>query len=287
VAACAGLLSALLAATDTVTAAAAASPTWRPAMRANPPAARAAAYPRRITRARWLSRVTVTEYYPTPERFFVGRKVRAPGIPGRHRIDWLYSARGVTMEGDGVGLDGRRYHVDSLGRGGWVDRYGRPAPIGGARPVFWRAGGYHRNARGTLTFPLDGGGWFNGVGRRYVPLPGVSFATGPSLPLRYYRSLAVDPRVIPMGSRVYIPYYRNIGGGWFTAQDTGGAIGGAHVDVFRPPPATLDDEGRYLTNQRIYVIPPGQRAGSGAPSTSSHPAGPGASGTTTGGTPSG
>jgi 3D (Asp-Asp-Asp) domain-containing protein len=80
------------------------------------------------------------------------------------------------------------------------------------------------------------GGWFSGTGRRYVPLPGVTFAPGPAQPLRYYQSLAVDPTVIPLGSRVYVPAYRQDGhGGWFIAQDTGGAITGRHVDVYRKP----------------------------------------------------
>lgn len=225
----------------------------RPALRSRATAAVAA--PRRIMRPTWLRGVTVTEYFPVPERWFRGRRVGAAGLPGRHRIDWLFSARGLTMEGDGIGLDGRRYHVDNVGAGGWVDPLGRPASLGGAQSVFWRAGGFWRNVRRQLTFPLEAGGWSHGVGLRYVPLPGVSFGLGPSLPLRYYRSLAVDPRLIAMGSRVYIPAYRR----WFTAQDTGGAIGGAHVDVFRPPPSSPDG-GQYLTNQRIYVVPPGQRA---------------------------
>jgi hypothetical protein len=230
------------------------------------PAARAALAPRGATAAKsqkvrkptWLRNVAITEYYPVPESFFVGKKVRAPGLAGVHRIDWLYSARGLTMEGDGVGLDGRRYHVNATGHGGWVDKLGRASCIGCSGGVYWRAGGFWRNSAKRLTFPLDGGGWFNGLGRKYVPLPGVSFGSGPSLDLTYYASLAVDPAVIPLGSRVYIPYYKQhgLGTGWFRAQDTGGAIGGKHVDVFRSPPASLDDGSRSLSGQRIYVIPP-------------------------------
>ena len=56
----------------------------------------------------------------------------------------------------------------------------------------------------------------------------------PRLPLHFYGSIAVDPRVIPLGSRVYVPAYRGDGqGGWFIAQDTGGAINGRHIDVYR------------------------------------------------------
>src|SRR5260370_1067414 len=62
-------------------------------------------------------------------------------------------------------------------------------------PPFWRAGGYWKNRSGAVTFPLHRGGWFNGRGRRYVPLNGVTFAHGPSLPLHFYQSIAVDPSV--------------------------------------------------------------------------------------------
>ena len=207
-----------------------------------------------ISRPMWISGATVTEYYPVPESWFDGALVRAPGLAGRHRVDWLYSARGVTMEGDGIGLDGRRYHVARTGRGGWVDRRGRRSCVGCGRGVFWRAGGFWRNAAGTLTYPLAGGGWFAGFGERYVPLRGVRFARGPSRRLRYYQSVAVDPRVIPLGSRVYIPAYRSISGGWFTAADTGGAIRGRHLDVYRTPPP--NGRGRHLSRQRVYVSPP-------------------------------
>ena len=208
----------------------------------------------------WLPGVTITEYWPAPESWFVGGLVSAPGLSGRHRIDWLYSAMGVSMEGDGIGLDGRRYHIDSLGDGGWVTRSGFPtSPSSGwsAGPPYWRAGGYWRNRGGGVTFPLQRGGWSHGIGRRYIPLHGVTFASGPSLPLSYYQSIAVDPSVIPLGSRVYIPAYRNDGhGGWFVAQDTGGAIGGRHVDVYRTPPRNRSDDGQYLTGQRVFVIRP-------------------------------
>jgi hypothetical protein len=208
----------------------------------------------------WLRGVTITEYWPAPESWFVGRLATAPGLAGKHRIDWLYSASGVSMEGEGVGLDGQIYHIDSLGDGGWVTAAGRgtsPSDGWAGGSPFWRAGGYWRNRVGGVTFPLAAGGWSAGVGRNYVPLSGVSFAPGPSLPLRFYQSIAVDPKVIPLGSRVYVPAYKNDGhGGWFIAQDTGGAINGRHIDVYRSPPASRDDPGGYLVKQRIYVIKP-------------------------------
>lgn len=209
----------------------------------------------------WLTGVVITEYYPAPERWFVGRRVSAPGLSGTYAVDWLYSAQGVVMEGDGVDRQGRRVHVSDLGTAGWVNGAGRPtlATCLGqwtAGPPVWLSGGW-RNQDGAVTFPLASGGWSGGRGVRALPYGGVVFSPGPSLPLRYYHSIAVDPRLIPLGSRVYIPAYRGLGGGWFLAQDTGGAIKGRHVDVYRPPPSNPADLGRYLTGQRIFVIPPG------------------------------
>ncbi len=185
----------------------------------------------------WLGSVEITEYWPAPESWFRGALVKTPGLPSRHRIDWLYSAEGLSMEGEGIGLDGRMYHIDALGSGGWVTvgGVGTDASSGwSAGAPYWRAGGYWRNRSGGVTFPLATGGWSAGKGRRYVSLPGVSFAAGGATALRYYQSIAVDPSVIPLGSRVYVPAYRHDGhGGWFVAQDTGGAINGHHIDVYR------------------------------------------------------
>src|SRR5690242_20127315 len=63
----------------------------------------------RITSPRWVSHAVVTEYYPIREAWFRGKLVRAPGLPGRHRVDWLYGPRGLAMNGEGLGADGRFY----------------------------------------------------------------------------------------------------------------------------------------------------------------------------------
>jgi 3D (Asp-Asp-Asp) domain-containing protein len=209
--------------------------------------------------------MTITEYWPAPESWFVGRPVQAPGLAGAHRVDWLYSALGISMQGEGLGLDGRMYHLELAGAGGWVTTAGNPtSPSSGwaAGPPYWRAGAFWRNDSGAVTFPLASGGWSDGSGVSYVPLEGVRFARGPALPLRFWQSLAVDPAVIPLGSRVYIPAYRHDGhGGWFVAQDTGGAIGGRRVDVYRRPPGAPTLSGRYLTRQRVFVIRPRSHGG--------------------------
>jgi 3D (Asp-Asp-Asp) domain-containing protein len=224
-----------------------------------------------ISRPQWLGGVTITEYYPAPERWFVGRRIHAPGLPGTYAADWLYSARGLAMEGDGVDRFGRRTHIAQLGSTGWVNGAGKPTvPVCLGKwsngPPVWLIGGW-RNVRGATTFPLASGGWADGRGVRVLPYGGVTFALGPSLPLHYYHSIAVDPRLIPLGSRVYVPAYRHLGGGWFVAQDTGGAIKGRHIDVYRPAPASPSDLGRYMTGQRIYVIPAESSSGGvGGPS---------------------
>jgi 3D domain-containing protein len=191
---------------------------------------------RRIERPRWLGGTLVTEYYPVPERWFAGRRVRAPGIPGRHRVDWLYSARGLPMEGEGIGLDGRVYH--------YAGPYGLP----------WL------DAAGRRTRPCADGSWTRGRPAWLDRSAGrVRFAPGRSRPLAYWRSVAVDPRLIPLGSRIFVPAYCSLPGrGWLVARDTGGAIIGRHLDVFRPPPASPAGA-RSLRAQRVLVVPPGTR----------------------------
>jgi 3D (Asp-Asp-Asp) domain-containing protein len=164
------------------------------------------------------------------------------------------------MEGDGLDRGGRLVQIAELGSTGWVNAAGRPTvPVCLGKwthgfPV-WLRGGW-RNGSGAVTFPLAGGGWSNGRGVRTLPYGGVTFAPA-HLSLRYYHSIAVDPRLIPEGSRVFIPAYRHINGGWFVAEDVGGAIKGRHIDVYRPPPDNPSNLGRYLTRQRVLVIPPG------------------------------
>ncbi len=52
------------------------------------------------------------------------------------------------------------------------------------------------------------------------------------------KSIAVDPRLIPLGSIVYIPQAENVSingqtlGGVFHAHDIGSAIKGKHIDIF-------------------------------------------------------
>jgi hypothetical protein len=78
--------------------------------------------------------------------------------------------------------------------------------------------------------------------------------------VRYWESAAVDPSVIPMGSRLFVPAYCDAPTkGWMYAEDVGGAIIGRHIDVFRPPPRARFGLDPALRDQRVFVFPPGAR----------------------------
>lgn len=61
------------------------------------------------------------------------------------------------------------------------------------------------------------------------------------------RTIAVDPKVVPLGSQVYIEGY-----GWRTAEDIGGAVDGNHIDIA----VTTHDEANRLgnTNGDVWVL---------------------------------
>lgn len=71
--------------------------------------------------------------------------------------------------------------------------------------------------------------------------PGLSSRTATGTKLRY-GVIAVDPTVIPLGTRVFIPGY-----GEATAEDTGGSIHGDHIDV------AFDTHREALAFGRQYV----------------------------------
>lgn len=62
-----------------------------------------------------------------------------------------------------------------------------------------------------------------------------------------YSTIAVDPRVIPLGTRVYVDGY-----GFAIAEDTGGAIKGNTIDVFLDTPAEAHNWGVKYVN--VYIL---------------------------------
>ena len=55
---------------------------------------------------------------------------------------------------------------------------------------------------------------------------GIAYDGTPAVP---YKTIAVDPKVIPLQSQVYVPQF-----GWLRANDTGNAIKGAIIDIAMP-----------------------------------------------------
>ncbi len=228
-------------------------------------------------KAGWHAGFAITEYYPAPEAWANGKRVEIPGAGGASgRIDWLYGSDGIVMEGDGVSVDGHRFHISGLGSQGWVQSNGKPTSsesgFSQGRP-FWRDVGW-RTKRGHVTYPLPGSNnWSAGLPRprgpgsasRPLSFDGITFAPGPSRPLNYWRSVAVDPGVIPLGSKVYVPAYESMpGGGCFRADDTGSAINGKHLDVYRPPPSSPGGA-NSISGVEIYFVPAGTKIPKDAP----------------------
>lgn len=78
----------------------------------------------------------------------------------------------------------------------------------------------------------------------YGPSAGSFTATGH----RVARGIvAVDPRVIPLGSRVYVDGY-----GHARALDVGGAIKGNRIDVFFPSEADCRRWG--VRSVKVYIL---------------------------------
>jgi hypothetical protein len=136
----------------------------------------------------------LTAYNVCDETDFRGGKVIGNGLEEPHRDDFLYSALGVCMEGTGL-ADNNRYIAYASGGGGW-----------------------HLNARGHPDRINDP----SFVQFRYVTAPQGAYA-----PILAGKSIAVDHTVIPPGAIVAID-----GLGERSADDTGGAIKGDHIDVF-------------------------------------------------------
>ncbi|OHW61447.1 cell wall-binding protein YocH precursor [Andreesenia angusta] len=62
--------------------------------------------------------------------------------------------------------------------------------------------------------------------------------------------VAVDPRVIPLGSRVYIEYMDGTPWGYGIAEDTGGAIKGNKIDIYMQS-GTMEFGRRSM---RVYIV---------------------------------
>ena len=65
-------------------------------------------------------------------------------------------------------------------------------------------------------------------------------------PLIEGRTIAVDKKVIPLGTEVYIK-----GFGWYVAEDVGGGIKGNHIDIYLEDHGRVDEMG--VQSAEVYV----------------------------------
>lgn len=65
-------------------------------------------------------------------------------------------------------------------------------------------------------------------------------------------AVAVDPRVIPLGTRLLIEGYDGI---VFTAEDTGGGVRGNWVDIYRT--SYWDAVAQGMEYLRVWIVPQG------------------------------
>ncbi len=218
----------------------------------------------------------ITYYWFAPESWFTAKKLVAPGLTVAYREDFLYSARGIAMQGTGTGDDAVMLHWRS-GNGPWVNKDGaetRTAASGFtngspyARPggcVWWAIDAAGVPIPATTdnkrpTFPSDDGTWQNPpanpagysiVCNRAAVAAGQpddpnfraypdTFGIGIGAAVTPWRSIATDRSVIPKGTSIYIEALKDTPSkGCFSADDTGGAIIGKHIDVLIPPDKTL------------------------------------------------
>lgn len=84
-----------------------------------------------------------------------------------------------------------------------------------------------------------------------------------------WKTIAVDPKVIPLLSKVNIDIYKNKG--TFTANDTGGAIKGKHIDVFVGP-VTIKEAYSLGTKRSNVTLSTGASTPAAKPPTATTPA---------------
>jgi 3D (Asp-Asp-Asp) domain-containing protein len=182
---------------------------------------------------RSLGNFRVTFYFVAEERADGGWPLYAPACQEILAFTSREFHHQISLEGTGRLLDGRLLNFS--------ERCGcAHAGHGGSRICY--------EVVDPGTFPWGKGGKLSGR----------------DLPLRPFRSLAVDPALIPLGTVLYVPAWR--GGNWpdgtprdgcFRAEDSGAAVRGRHVDVFAGRPDWAELLGRNEPERlRVFADSP-------------------------------
>jgi len=119
----------------------------------------------------------------------------------------------------------------------------KPRP-GSSKPVITVAGEdapavYSRKLHVVAT-------WYN-LDHGAFPPDSPHYGTTASGARAGWGTCAVDPSVIPLGTRFYVPGY-----GWCTALDTGPGVRGNHIDIFFPN--EVGDPGWGVQYLDIYIV---------------------------------
>lgn len=147
-----------------------------------------------LKEAWYESKFLITGYNICLESDFTGQLVSGIGLDKKHIDGFLFSARGVPMQGTGKTTDGDFVHLKSMTCG-------------------WHLNAAQNRDRVSNT--------------ECVSFEQVTAARGAYNPISEDHSIAVDPRIIPKRSRVEIA-----GVGKRSADDTGSAIINYHIDNF-------------------------------------------------------
>lgn len=103
---------------------------------------------------------------------------------------------------------------------------------------------------GDKNYYYDKSGNLLGTGKKYIS--NASAYTGDTITATgdtpRWGTIAVDPKVIPLGSKVYVPYFDKV----FIANDTGGIIRGTMIDIFMKSASNMNNFGRR--NLEIIVL---------------------------------
>nr|WP_325048970.1 ubiquitin-like domain-containing protein [Peribacillus saganii] len=133
----------------------------------------------------------------------------------------LLSEKTVRAKKDKVIAVGSKQLIAQVSRGG----SDKESPSGSGREFYVSSTAYTANCNGCSG----------------VTATGLNLRSNPGA-----KVIAVDPRVIPLGSKVYVEGY-----GYAIAADTGGAIRGHKIDVFFPSKSTAYQWGNRTVQIRV------------------------------------
>ncbi|MGE5579965.1 MAG: 3D domain-containing protein [Bacillota bacterium] len=160
------------------------------------------------------------------------------------------AARAVPLERDAIAMEAMSARLAGARLGEPADQ---PAPPARQKPVAPGPSDVSRGGVGRKPSPPSS------VSGRKVTVTATAYTTNENSTRTYsgthvtpWYTLAVDPKEIPLGSWVFIPYFKDKPNkGWFYAEDIGGAIKSNRIDVYMED---LDDALQFGVRQLEIVV---------------------------------